>query len=300
MNLNYLAIDIGGTNVKYGIVNRAGQLIERHSEPTQSENLTVFLAQLQHIINRYAKTIKGLGISVPGKVDHHDETIYGGGALTFLDKINLPKMLDIQVPVGIENDGKAAALAELWLGNLKGISNGAAIVLGTGVGGGLVLNGELFTGTHFQAGELSFLSYHSNMSFDHFEGSLGSAVKMIERVAVALNMPDKHDGLKVFEAINQRHEVAWPIFEAYVMEIGLLIYNVQTVVDLERCVIGGGISSQPIVTTEIEKAYHQLFERNTVVAQTLTKAEILPSHFSNDANLYGAIYNLLLKIDIKV
>lgn len=300
MNLNYLAIDIGGTNIKYGIINRAGQLIEKHSEPTQSENLAIFLAQLQHIINLYAKDVKGLGISVPGKVDHHDETIYGGGALEFLDKVSLPKMLDIQVPVGIENDGKAAALAELWLGNLKGVRNGAAVVLGTGVGGGLIINGELFSGTHFQAGELSFLSYNADMSFQYFEGSLGSAVGMIERVATARHLPDKHDGFKVFEAINRQDAVAWPIFETYAMEIALLIYNIQTVVDLQRYVIGGGISSQPIVTTEIEKAYHQLFERNHIVTQTLTKAEIWPSKFSNDANLYGAIYHLLLKINDEV
>ncbi|WP_279233301.1 family 1 glycosylhydrolase [Leuconostoc lactis] len=103
-------------------------------------------------------------MAVPGKVDHHDETIYGGGALQFLDQVNLPAALQLAVPVSVENDGKAAALAELWLGNLKNVQNGAAVVLGTGVGGGLILNGQLYAGSHFQAGELSFMVLDTDLS----------------------------------------------------------------------------------------------------------------------------------------
>lgn len=297
MDLNYLAIDIGGTNVKYGIVNRAGQLIEKHSEPTQSVDLASFLQQLKVITAQYIHDVKGIGISVPGKVDHTDDTIYGGGALQFLDKINLPQMLKLSIPVAVENDGKSAALSELWLGNLKGVKNGAAIVLGTGVGGGLILNGELFSGTHFQAGELSFLSYHVDLPWQKMIGTLGSAVNMIERIATEINLPDKHNGLQVFEAINRHDEKAWPLFQAYVTEIALLIHNVQSVVDLQRYLIGGGISAQPIVATEIKKAYQKLFAHRQIIANTLTPAEIMSSKFSNDANLYGAIYHLLLVIN---
>lgn len=103
-------------------------------------------------------------MAVPGKVDHHDETIYGGGALQFLDQVNLPAALQLAVPVSVENDGKAAALAELWLGNLKNVQNGAAVVLGTGVGGGLILNSQLYAGSHFQAGELSFMVLDTDLS----------------------------------------------------------------------------------------------------------------------------------------
>lgn len=103
-------------------------------------------------------------MAVPGKVDHHDETIYGGGALQFLDQVNLPAALQLAVPISVENDGKAAALAELWLGNLKNVQNGAAVVLGTGVDGGLILNGQLYAGSHFQAGELSFMVLDTDLS----------------------------------------------------------------------------------------------------------------------------------------
>lgn len=300
MSLNYLAIDIGGTNVKYGLIDHAGNLIEKNQQVTVSTSLEDFLAQMRAIIKPFANQIKGVGISVPGKVNHQDETIYGGGALTFLDKINLPQALNLAVPVTVENDGKAAALAELWLGNLHDVKNGAAVVLGTGVGGGLVLNGELFSGTHFQAGELSFITYDPKLQFENIQGFRGSAVRMIERVARELNLANQHDGLRVFEAINQRQGPAWDIFETYATEVALLIHNVQAVVDLERVVIGGGISAQAIVAETIKTVYDKMLASNPVFANTLTPVEITASKFANDANLYGAIYHLLLTINGEV
>lgn len=300
MTHNYLAIDIGGTNLKYGLVNRAGTLIEKHSTPTVTTDLPAFMAQLTAIITQFQDQIKGVGISVPGKVVHQDETIYGGGALQFLDQVNLPAALQLTVPVSVENDGKAA-LAELWLGNLKGVQNGAAVVLGTGVGGGLILNGQLYAGSHFQAGELSFMALDTDLSDpNHWMGSQGSAVRMIERVATALGLPDSHDGYAVFEAINQGDRRALPQFLAYTQTIAHLIYNLQMVIDVERVVIGGGISAQPIVADQIQTAYRALLAQNAVIANVLTPIPILSSRFGNDANLYGAIYHLLMTINQEV
>ncbi|MGB2575638.1 ROK family protein [Leuconostoc citreum] len=301
MNRNYLAIDIGGTNLKYGIIDRAGRLIEKHSVTIEATDREAFLAQLSAIVTQYRDQIKGVGISVPGTVKHPDDTIYGGGALRFLDQVNLATVLNLPVPVSVENDGKAAALAELWLGHLKGVENGAAVVLGTGVGGGLIFNRQLYSGTHFQAGELSFLFDTRNLGdIHHSIGWRGSAVHMIERVASALNLADQHDGYAVFEAINKRDKIAWPLFEDYAKEIAHLIYNLQTIIDVDRIVIGGGISAQKIVTETIQSAYDEMFHSNEMVAAVLTPAEIRASKFANDANLYGAIYHLLLKINAEV
>lgn len=301
MALKYLAIDIGGTNLKYGLINRAGELIEKHSTPTATADLPTFMTQLTTIVTQYQDQIKGVGIAVPGKVDHRDETIYGGGALQFLDHVNLPSALQLDVPISVENDGKAAALAELWLGNLKGVQNGAAVVLGTGVGGGLIFNGQLYAGSHFQAGELSFMSLDADLSDTaHWLGNQGSAVRMIERVATTLDLPDQHDGYAVFDAINQGDSRALPIFLAYAQTVAHMIYNLQTVIDVERLVIGGGISAQKIVADTIEADYRALLSQHDVIANVLTPIPILPSHFANDANLYGAIYHLLMTINQEI
>ncbi|MGZ2658091.1 ROK family protein, partial [Escherichia coli] len=92
-------------------------------------------------------------------------------------------------------------------------------------------------------------------------------------------LPDKHDGLAVFEAINAYDPVAWPIFEAYTKEIGLLIHNLQATMDLERIVIGGGISAQPILIDTINESYKHTFNAFVGVRMTLTPVEIMASRF---------------------
>lgn len=85
--------------------------------------------------------------------------IYHGGLLRFFHGFRVKETLQAKYhfPVAAHNDGKAAALAELATGHLKGVTNGAALVLGSGLGGGIIINGKLFQGSHFQAGELTFL-----------------------------------------------------------------------------------------------------------------------------------------------
>ena len=123
------------------------------------------------------------------------------------------------MPLAVTNDGKAAALAEWWLGNLKGIQNGAAITLGTGLGGGVIVEGKLIQGAHFQAGELSFLlnatkrsdapenaeqPNNQGLTLQQLAGFSGSAVAMIRRSAQLLGLADLADGKAVFDAINQK------------------------------------------------------------------------------------------------
>ena len=112
------------------------------------------------------------------------------------------------MPLAVTNDGKAAALAEWWLGNLKGIQNGAAITLGTGLGGGVIVEGKLIQGAHFQAGELSFLlnatkrsdapenaeqPNNQGLTLQQLAGFSGSAVAMIRRSAQLLGLADLAD-----------------------------------------------------------------------------------------------------------
>ncbi|WP_249879072.1 ROK family protein [Niallia circulans] len=135
---NYLAFDIGGTYLKYALINSAGTIIERNKIPTPKQGLEYFKLEIELIIQKYQEQIKGIAFSCPGKIDQNNKTIHFGGSLPFLDGVQLTKALKIRedVPISIENDGKSAALAEMWIGQLKDVSEGAAIVLGTGIGGG--------------------------------------------------------------------------------------------------------------------------------------------------------------------
>ncbi|WP_225868664.1 ROK family protein [Companilactobacillus kimchii] len=187
---------------------------------------------------------------------------------------------------------------QLWLGNLKDIKNGAAIVLGTGVGGGIIMNHQLIYGSHFQAGEVSFLVNNSKkLGYDDLEGSSGSAVKMINECATKLGLNNKNDGKRVFEEINKDNDSIMPIFERYCRNIATLIHNIQAIIDLDRYVIGGGISSQPIVAQTINQEFIKLRSEVPIIQTTLSKPKIINSKFKNDANLYGALYNWLMNMD---
>jgi len=300
---NYLSIDIGGTNLKYGILNNSGILISHDKVPTPKSNIMDFTRTVFKIIDNYKDQIKGIAISSPGKIDNTTGTIYHGGSLPFLDKINLKQIIEDKYGIltNVENDGKSAALAELWLGNLKGENNAAAIVLGTGVGGGIIINGQLLYGEHSQAGEFSFMlnNFNNNNFLESAVGANTSSVNMIKEIGTALKLDDPYDGIRVFEAINNNNQLIMPTFNKFCSYVAKLILNIQSVVDVKKFVIGGGISAQPIVVKTINTEYDNLINEVPIVKDTLTRPEILNARFQNDANLYGALYSLLTKVDFQ-
>lgn len=297
---NYLSIDIGGTNLKYGVIDHSGNLLFKQKLPTPTKK-DDFLATFKQIVSKYHRQIGGVAISVPGQVDSQKGIVYHGGSLPFLDQLNFQQLIQAdfgELPVGVENDGKAGALAELWLGVLQSHPNSAAVILGTGVGGGIILNNQLLPGCHFQAGELSFMvNNYRLVGNDKLVGMSCSAVEMIEEIATKLNLPDKKDGIAVFEQLSQQESVAWKIFRGYCRRVTYLILNIQSVIDLTTYAIGGGISSQPLLVKTINEEYDKMLLELPLVKQTLTRPQIKKAKFENSANLYGALYGLLQKLD---
>ena len=297
MKKNYLSIDIGGTNVKYAELNNAGNIIEQGKIKT-SHDKEQFLKNIDQIVEKYVKKeIKGIAFCAPGKIAH--TKIHFGGALPFLDGIDFAvRYKKYDIPVTVINDGKASVLAENWLGSLKDMQNCAAITLGTGVGGGIIVNGKLLNGAHFQAGELSFLQLNmKEPGFDGFAGGYASAVQMIRNVNEAIENDDETDGLAAFEAINNGNEKAKKIFDEYCKRIAAIIIDIQAVVDLDAISIGGGISVQPIVVQGINQAYDKVLADNELIRKTFTRPKIVEAKFKNGANLYGALYNLFIHVN---
>lgn len=297
MKKNYLSIDIGGTNVKFAELDNAGNIIEHGKIKTQHEK-DAFLHDIDEIVAKYVKKgVKGLAFCAPGKIAH--TKIHFGGALPFLDGIDFAERYhQYNIPVAVINDGKASVLAENWLGSLKDMKNCAAITLGTGVGGGIIVNGQLLNGAHFQAGELSFLQLNLDKpNFDGFAGGYASAVQMIGAVNKKLGNYDVTDGLAAFKAINDGNENAVEIFTEFCKRVAAIIIDIQAVVDLEAIAIGGGISAQPVVVDGINQAYDKILNENPIIKNTFTRPQILDAKFKNQANLYGALYNLLLHVN---
>lgn len=297
--MHYLTIDIGGTQIKHAILSETGQKISSGKPCQTPTNLDDFLETIFHIVDQYATQINGVAFSVPGKVDTKTGTVYFGGALTYLHEVSLKAIIQekYHLKTAVQNDGKAAALAELWLGAFKDVKDGAVILLGTGVGGGIILDGKLRLGPHFQAGELSFSNWSLQPDLNQSLGFLGSAVHMIAQINTALNYPNKTDGLHAFEAIHQKDVRALEIFEQYCKQIAYLILNLQAFFDLTTYAIGGGISAQPIVIDQIDKAYQDIIDNNPFAKTMLPSINIVSTALKNDANLVGALYTLLFPND---
>ncbi|GFZ26812.1 ROK family protein [Lactobacillus corticis] len=291
--MKQLVFDIGGTNIKYALFSATGELLEKAQRPTP-DNLASFKSLLEQIAGQYQGQFDGIAVCAPGTIDGEKQLIHYGGALQYLDGLDLTILADkFQVPVRAINDGKAAALAELWRGQLVGINNGCVMTLGTGVGGGIVINGELLSGNNFQAGEFSWVILDANRSVLGNAGRLCSAVKMIEEVNIACGNPNIKDGEAAFSALEEPGSVAGrQIFNRYCSNVAYLIVNIQAILNLERVVIGGGISAQPRLVATIENQLAKYLKLRRNFGDGMTAPAIVAAKFKNDANLYGAWYNL--------
>ena len=202
------------------------------------------------------------------------------------------------LPVTVINDGDAAGLAEARLGNLKDCPCGSILVLGTGVGLALLSNGDLLRG--WQLSEylqsidksertLENRRFHRELFLQGISNLLentGSAVQFVEKASQLLNL-EEADGIAVFKALDQGgNEELKTLFQAYCYDIAILIFNLQSLLRLEKVTIGGGISSQPLLIDEINHQYYdQLSQKGHKQFEALP---IQAARFHNESNLIGA------------
>lgn len=301
----YLAYDIGGTSLKYALIDKAGHIIQKGSMATRKDSLTAFIQSLYDIADEFKGQFNGIAVCAPGKIDTQNKIIHYGGAITILDGLNIQKTLGdkYQVPVGVENDGKAAALCEQWLGELHDVNTGAVMTLGTGVGGGILIDNRVLHGRDFQAGELSWMITNQNQGVKNMTSYTGhscSAVNMIKAINLKLRNLNLTDGRAAFAAINAGNPIAVKIFKQYCLNVAVLILNVQAVINGSKIVIGGGVSSQRVLIEEIKNQFNRILNHNPMLKNQVTPPEIVAAKFKNDTNLYGALYALLLELNGQV
>jgi len=299
MAQNYLTIDIGGTYIKHALVNEKFELSQRRKIKTPRDKESLINAIIG--ITSEQENLDGVSICCPGKVTT-DGVIYYGGMLTFMHETPLAQIVSekLAIPCTVINDGKAAALAEHAMGNLKGISNGIAMILGSGVGGGLIINNQLFMGHNSQAGEFSFMikDEFAKPLLKNTVGAELSAVNFVQSCAKILGLEDLDDGQKVFEEIAKgENTVLLEIYRKYCRKVAALILNLQAVYDNEKLVIGGGVSAQDILVDEILTQYHNILDEMEIIGKMIKPLKIERCAFSNDANLLGAYAYYYTKCD---
>ena len=297
-----LAFDIGGTFIKYALVDEAYQVSDSSKVPTP-DTIEEFWEALERVICSFQNRMTGIAISCPGEINSRLGFVFKGGLIPYLRNIPLASRLNkaFQVPVTVLNDGDAAGLAEARIGNLQNCDCGATFVLGTGVGLALTSNGSLISTWNLKdylrwpsIGEKQVTPVQKQYQTEilkHGISSLvqnsGSAVNFVANASQLLELPEE-DGVQVFEVLEAgHHEELQDLFASYCREIAILIYNLQSLVRLEKVTIGGGISSQSLLLEEINHQYKSLMEESG--EQRFSLVEIQAARYHNSSNLLGAV-----------
>ena len=158
--MKIMVFDVGGTEIKYSVMDEQMHRTDSGAVPTPQDTQAQFLDAVYRLYAPHKDEVTGIAMALPGFVDNHTGYVSNGGALLYNTATPVGQLLAEKCgcPVILENDGKAAAMAELANGALKGCCNAAVFIIGTGVGGGIIANGQLVRGVHFTAGEYSFVN----------------------------------------------------------------------------------------------------------------------------------------------
>lgn len=306
-----LTIDVGGTYIKYGLVEN-GIISCKGKKPTPAvplkwgedvdEELAILFRKkyreyfdtLREIFLELGDGIDGIAMSVPGILDSRTGYVYSGGALCYISEINFAdevSRLCNGVPVTIENDAKAAAMAELSSGVLKGIKDASVVLFGTAIGGCTICNGEIIRGSNQFSGEFSSIKLRSSSGTKETWGNFGvhtmydeyAAQKGIEKGAVT--------GEMLFEKAEAGDKKACEIVRNYCRLMCEPICNLQVVTDPQVIAIGGGISSQRLfidmLREEVERSCKEIKSPN------YPTPTLVACKYRNDANLIGAYLHFI-------
>lgn len=291
-----LSIDIGGTAVKLGLVDRQGVIHARCEASVcydgyETPILTTVIREAQAFLAREGVQVEGAGVSATGQVDDRQGAVIGtNGKIPHYEGAQLKRGLEaaLGVPVFALNDANAAALGECFAGRARGVSNVLMITLGTGVGGGIVLGGKIFGGTRGIAGELGhFTLYQDGVPCPCgkrgcFE-SYAATTALVRRAKEATGEPSL-DGRSIFARAGAGDAVMLSVLDAWIDDIAAGISGLVHIFNPEMVLIGGGVSAQE------ELLIAPLRER--VLAQVMPRfaegLRIEAATLSNDAGLIGA------------
>ena len=292
--MNYLVLDVGGSSIKYALIDEKLNIKNKNSVPTPMDTLDHFIETIGQIYDQYKDQIKGMALSMPGVIDPQRGYQYTGGSLRYIYKLETVKVLQKRCPIQITigNDAKCAANAEIGYGNLQDIQDGAVVILGTGIGGCLIKDHQVHTGRHFSAGEFSFIKTNATdpLTWNWAWSTRNGIQGLLERVQESLHTDEHLTGIEIFEKANQGDEKVIAGIDAFAKEVATQIYNVHIIFDCEKVAIGGGISAQPLLIDLIQKNLNNIFDH---LGFDIARPEIVPCHFRNDANLIGALYQHL-------
>ena len=309
----YAGIDIGGTNIKFGLVDEKGKVLYKEQRPTMADKGAT---PLMHLVTNISERLllhaaeedlhpSGLGVGTPGAVDFRTGKVIGpcpniAGWQGMEIGQNLRDRLN--TPVFVDNDVNAMAMAEYRFGAAMGHKSVVCVTVGTGVGGAIIIDGKLWRGSNSSAGELGHMTIKfdapaTNTSMPGSIESFCSSQALLNRVRNAMKKeitPAFQDVLeggienlsikKVFAALKKGDEVARDAVQETARYLGVGLAGIVNLINPEIVVIGGGIVDGgggfvEAVTAEIKR---------TALDSAVAKLRVVKAALGNDAGFIGA------------
>ncbi len=304
-------VDIGGTTCKIGLFETTGGLVEKWEISTRKENngenilpdVAAFITAKMVEKDILKGDIQGIGIGVPGPVT--GEGVVLKCVNLGWDVINVAKDMEERTgfTVKVGNDANVAALGEMWQGGGKGYTNVVMITLGTGVGGGVIVDGKVVSGNKGAGGEIGHIIVNENETESCGCGQKGcleqyaSATGIVHMAERKLEESEKKSQLReikpltakdIFDAAKGGDALADEIVEDMTKILGGALANVARVVNPETFVIGGGVSKAGSIITERVKKYYDAKSFNACLDAHFDLATL-----GNDAGIYGCVRMIL-------
>ncbi|RKX56485.1 MAG: hypothetical protein DRP50_00090 [Thermotoga sp.] len=276
-----MGVDIGGTNIRAGVVEDNGEILKRYEEKINKDGAYQISEQICDLIERFNLTdILGIGIAIPGVVKPSGNVWapnLSGWEDFPLRRILLQRFH--KIPIFIENDRNAMLIGEKWLGLAKGYKNIVFLIIGTGIGAGLMVDGKIYSGSEGIAGSVGWLvtdrhylpEYKKIGCFEYRAGgpSIARRVTFDPLLVSSRAEIGNSDALKIIEELGE--------------EIGIGIADIVSILNPEIIVIGGGIANlwkflETQVKVTLEKWAHPLAMKNL---------RVVPSSLGNDGGILG-------------
>lgn len=301
-------VDIGGTTIKMGFFTAEGELLEKWEIITRRADGGVAVpydiaAAIEDKLKEKGidkSELTGIGLGVPGPITE-DGTVMKCANLGW-DIFNVNEKMSSLTGVKCiaANDANVAALGELWKGGGKGYKNLVLVTLGTGVGGGIVINGKIVHGVHGGGGEIGHIVVNPTETdicgcggHGHLEqyASATGIVRMAEKMLVSTARETTLRGLPavsakdIFDAAKAGDAVAMDLVDTMCAYLAQALSGVAATCDPEVYVIGGGVSKAGTIITDTVKKHFDSNNMNVLVGRDFKLAEL-----GNDAGIYGAAY----------
>ena len=292
--MNVLCFDVGGTSIKYGILNDEAKILEKGDFPARTDSMEAFLASIKEVYDAYKGKVEGVSFSMPGVIDPDTGYFHTAGAYdAFMRGVNMKEVFSsfISEDIIITNDAKCAAYGEIGYGALKNVNDAAVIVLGTGIGGCLIKDRKPLYGKHLLSGEFSFINMTCEPNHDGMFAFRCGVKGLLNRVKEEMQDGQDYTGRQIFAMANEGNEKVLEALNKFCFDLAVQILNIQTIYDPEVFAIGGGISQQPILFKILDDQFEKIKE--AMGFAFLRKPDVVACQFRNDANLIGALYRFV-------